>query len=181
MRVKPWILVIVWPLLLATEPLVIEQSNWSGLLWDNSPNGGHDLVIQNIVEKTVGLPSSVRLPVGLDVIIVNELPILVKRSEGKIESRPLAYPNPMPFRQGSGVISYSLNQDMEIELRIYNMRGYQVFERSYASGFMGGKAGYNEIPITISEIGRNLATGLYAYLLFYNGDVAGKGKFVVIP
>ncbi|OGS26936.1 MAG: hypothetical protein A2339_04820 [Elusimicrobia bacterium RIFOXYB12_FULL_50_12] len=55
------------------------------------------------------------------------------------------YPNPFDSRKETSVILYNLNQDTDVDLKIYSLFGSLVRSMHFASGAEGGWAGSNEI------------------------------------
>lgn len=98
-------------------------------------------------------------------------------------SKPLVYPNPVKFSRGNSHLGYVLNTDVDVRLVIYNMFGHEIFDKTYPKGSSGAAEGVsNRIPITRAELGNDLPSGVYFYLLLANGkDKLGKGKFAVVP
>ncbi|MFA5104313.1 MAG: putative Ig domain-containing protein [Candidatus Margulisiibacteriota bacterium] len=57
----------------------------------------------------------------------------------------LGYPNPYDANAGNLRISYTLTNDMDVMVYIFNVVGKVVSKGQYMSGTMGGLAGYNEV------------------------------------
>ncbi len=96
-------------------------------------------------------------------------------------ARPLNYPNPFKLSTGT-YIGYYLNQNADIDLRIYRSSGAEVFRIALKSGVdNGAKAGYNKVTLNRSIIGNSLSAGIYPYLLISDRKVIGKGKLAVEP
>jgi|GEM_PF-4174759 len=91
---------------------------------------------------------------------------------------PLLYPNPVSAG-GVGQMGYHLSTGMDIELRFYDMRGYEVFRLNFLKDTMGGMTGQNLVNVPINQYG--LSSGPYFFLLINAGKVLSKGKFVVKP
>ncbi|MSR89168.1 MAG: T9SS type A sorting domain-containing protein [Candidatus Margulisbacteria bacterium] len=100
--------------------------------------------------------------------------------------KPYFFPNPFYMESGS-TLGYELNQDMDIQLRIYNMAGYEIFQSNYLAGTMGGLGNanhqfYNKIHFDQSSFrGHDLSSGIYLFVLINNNKVIQKGKFAVKP
>lgn len=94
----------------------------------------------------------------------------------------LFYPNPFRLEEGA-ILGYRLSRgDMDISIRMYDMRGNQIFRKDCKAGEQGGLLGYNKVPFNRSVLGhKNLPSGIYMYVLIYNGKVIGKGKVAVKP
>lgn len=98
-----------------------------------------------------------------------------------LTSVPLVYPN--PFRIGiGGVLGYRLSKNIRVEMRIFDMRGNQVYRGEYAAGQAGGLEGYNRLQINrFTFQGHDLSSGVYFIVLIADGRVIGKTKMVVTP
>jgi hypothetical protein len=109
---------------------------------------------------------------------------------------PLAYPNPFSLNKNIGRakdkdgnlyvgtrIGYELSIDMDMRLIVYDMLGHKVYEQYFEAGQEpGGAAGWNEVPFDRDCVGGfDLPSGIYFFLLIYEGDVLGRGKMAVIP
>jgi hypothetical protein len=99
-----------------------------------------------------------------------------------------AYFFPNPFSLSSGAeLGYELPRDMDIELRIYNMMGNQVYRAEYPAGTNGGlgrgvnRNVYNRIPFNQSTFSAPLSSGIYFFVLMSDGKVECKGKFAIKP
>ncbi|HAR62052.1 MAG: hypothetical protein DKM50_01785 [Candidatus Margulisiibacteriota bacterium] len=87
----------------------------------------------------------------------------------------LNYPN--PFIAGKGTtIGYRLSKDMDIQIRVYNMYGYEVARNNYQAGNLGGNGGYNKVLFRADQ----LPVGVYIYILIYDNRVLGKSKMAII-
>lgn len=94
----------------------------------------------------------------------------------------LVYPNPFSMSGQGGVICYELNQNMNIEIQVYDMMANMIMKDSYKPGADGGKEGYNKVRFTAADFGNQaLAAGVYFYLLINDGEVLEKGKMAIIP
>jgi hypothetical protein len=108
-------------------------------------------------------------------------------NDPKITSPALFYPSPFRIKDGT-TLGFQLNQALDMDLRIYDMRGNEIYRTSFANTTeQGGKSGYNKIPFnqpgelfnrTLPE---NMPSGVYFYVLINEDDVLGKGKFAVLP
>ena len=111
-----------------------------------------------------------------------EIPILSQ--DGLL--KPYFYPNPFYIETGS-TLGYELTQDMDIQIRIYNMAGNEIFRSNYMAGTMGGLGNanhqfYNKIAFDQSSFrGHDLSSGIYLFVLINNNKVIQKGKFAVKP
>ena len=94
---------------------------------------------------------------------------------------PTLYPNPFRFSDNPQ-FGYFLSKDLNIEIRIYDMKAHEIFRGNYIEGAPGGGTGYNRIYITKNDFGgRELSSGVYFFLIINEGKVLAKGKFVVKP
>ncbi len=164
-----------------TAAVLLKKYSWKGHRTDAPQPAKSNLVIRSVVDKSVRIPSGSLPPGEFSLIKVNDFPILSLKAAAPLIGAPLAYPNPMPFTQGTGVISYRLSDHMDVDLRIHNMVGMTVYQTTYFARSTGGSLGYNEVPISASQTGYSLPAGLYVFILMYNKGVIGKGKFVVVP
>ena len=65
--------------------------------------------------------------------------------EPEMTEPPLFYPNPFRLEDGA-VLGYQLNRsDMDIEFRLYDMRGYEILKKSFEHGSNGAFIGYNKV------------------------------------
>ena len=92
----------------------------------------------------------------------------------------LPYPSPMSWSQGNGVIGYRLSRDAELNLRIYDMQGNQIYNKTFEPGAIGGRNGYNRVEFNKSVVGYDLSTGVYPYLLLFEGSVISQGMAAVV-
>ncbi len=99
--------------------------------------------------------------------------------------RPLFYPNPLRQSGTSGqkpFLQYTLSKDAPIEVRFYDMRGYEILRVRYAAGQAGGIGGYNKLWMTQDTFnGKTLPSGPYFYLILSAEQTLAKGKFMVQP
>jgi len=93
---------------------------------------------------------------------------------------PLFFPSPFEVTDDSVRLFISHNKGasaQEIETRIYDMRGSEVFRMT--KKVTSGAA----MDLKLYETHSHLPAGVYFYLVFHEGEVLGKGKgkFAVIP
>jgi hypothetical protein len=88
------------------------------------------------------------------------------------------YPNPVDTRQGPTRVSYILNEDAKVQIKLFDMLGYMVREWSFEAGSNGGKAGPNVFTWDGADNGGNkVAAGGY----FMRIEVIGtKGSTIAI-
>jgi len=95
---------------------------------------------------------------------------------------PLVYPNPMRVSDGA-ILGYGLTtSDMDIQLRIYDLFGYEIIRKDFEHGTQGAFRGYNRVELNSDFFeNRPLSAGVYIYVFIHNDNVVGKGKFAVVP
>lgn len=102
-------------------------------------------------------------------------------STSEILDTPLFYPNPFRY-QNSARLTYTLSKDMDIEIRLYNMRGHEIFREIFLAGELGAEAGYNIVTFSADTLDNfDLSAGIYFFILINENKVLGKGKFGVMP
>jgi uncharacterized repeat protein (TIGR02543 family) len=130
---------------------------------------------------TINLPS---LPSGYfwdsSVLYSNGTLSIIGTAKGLV-GRPLNYPNPFKWSQGT-YIGYTLKGAQDTELRVYTLRGQEIYKKTFVSNAeQGALAGYNKIQISTMTTSEPWSAGVYPYLILQNGDVIGRGRMVVIP
>jgi hypothetical protein len=101
--------------------------------------------------------------------------------EARILGTPLFYPNPFSISSGSE-LGYKLSKNMDVEVRIYDIRANEIFRKTFGSATDGGFSGYNKLFFDLSTFGRyDLPAGIYFFVLVNEGKVLGRGKFAVKP
>ncbi len=102
-------------------------------------------------------------------------------SEAEIIGTPLNYPNPFNTTAGTTKITYNLTVDSNILVYIFDVRGALVWKRSYLTGSMGGKAGYNEVEWDgKDDFGSTVGNGIYPFRIVAGTKVLGRGKIAVL-
>ncbi len=102
-------------------------------------------------------------------------------SEAEIIGVPLNYPNPFNTTAGTTKITYNLTVDSNILVYIFDVRGALVWKRSYLTGSMGGKAGYNEVEWDgKDDFGSTVGNGIYPFRIVAGTKVLGRGKIAVL-
>ncbi|NQY73892.1 MAG: hypothetical protein HRT90_03925 [Candidatus Margulisbacteria bacterium] len=117
---------------------------------------------------------------NLAINAIDDPPEFIALSQPKVIGTPLAHPSPILFSKGGGVITYNLSLDMEIDFRVYNMAGQQIYQHVFPEASNGGRSGYNIIPFSMAEVGYPLPTSVYYFFLIYDGEIAARGKMAVI-
>ena len=101
--------------------------------------------------------------------------------EAKVIGMPLFYPNPFKLRE-TARLGYELSKNMDIEIRMYDMRGNEIFKENFASGTVGGLRGYNNLYLTAATFNNyDLPSGIYFFILINNQKVMARGKFAIMP
>jgi hypothetical protein len=106
---------------------------------------------------------------------------VVGSSSDLLVNRPLNYPNPFKFLTGTD-IGYWLNADASVDFRVYTSSGSEVFRKQLSSGIdSGAKSGYNKVHFSKDEVGNDLPSGVYPYVLISSGKIIGTGRMVIRP
>ena len=94
---------------------------------------------------------------------------------------PINYPNPFKPARGQGTyITYTLNQNADITLMIYDITGILLYKRIFLSGVLGGTAGINEVYWNgISDFGQVIGNSAYQYVIIGNNKVLARGSMAV--
>jgi hypothetical protein len=80
------------------------------------------------------------------------------------------YPNPFNSNIKDTTITYFLNKDMDLTIKIYNIFGKKVYERYCFAGQNGGKVGNNELIWDgTDQAGHKLPMGSYP-MVIYDGS-----------
>jgi hypothetical protein len=99
----------------------------------------------------------------------------------RITERPLAYPSPIRSSNSESGIYYALSNAMNIQLKVYDIRGNLVYQRSASAGAEGAQLGRNKMALTTAIMGFPLQAGTYFFLLISDGKIVGKGRFGALP
>ena len=116
-------------------------------------------------------------------ILLEERTSLKVREDKGVSGPVLTYPNPLDPAKATARISYTLNSDTDIILYLFDTAGKIVWKADYASGLMGGKAGYNEVEWDGSDFGgRRLPNDIYLLRVVEKatGNMLGKSKVVIL-
>lgn len=112
------------------------------------------------------------------VLEVKDLDVL---GYAAIEQKPMNYPN--PFRPSYGdttKIHYTLTDDADIKIMIYDLAGRQVNSIFCIAGTEGGRAGANNVPWDGKNIsGKILGNGVYVYIIVNKGSVLNSGEIAI--
>ena len=157
----------------AAGDLTVNRQNYFMFHTNTNPGGTSDALI--ILSAVVGTPTFLESTLS-EIIDSQELTIAASMT-----TPPLFYPSPFRLEDGSE-LGYKLSKDMPVSIRIYDMRGNQVFVEHIGTGDLGGRIGYNYVPFTEDMFTNgSLPAGPYFYLLLSDGDLLGKGKFAILP
>jgi thermitase len=91
-------------------------------------------------------------------------------------------PNPFnPTIQSVTNMSYSLTQNYPVTLYLFDLSGNLIWQKFYAAGDMGGKAGDNLVTWDGRTLyGESAQNGVYLYKIVAGGKVIGSGKLVLL-
>lgn len=140
-----------------------------------SKAGENDIVAENVVveagNKIICTFDLSGRAIGLwDLIVTNDDEQVTTLAQGfKIESPLLSATQPVrsdlnPFnpRVGSTKLKYSLSQDTDITIYVFNMRGERVWQWSAPAGSPGASVGENEVVWSgITAFKSFIGTGVY--------------------
>jgi len=107
----------------------------------------------------------------------------IKTYSGKarVLAKPMNYPN--PFKPSSGsptTINYSLSDNADIKIMIFDLAGRMVWQNSYPSGSTGGKVGENEVTWDgKSSAGQIQGNGAYLYTIISEGKLLERGEMAI--
>jgi len=95
---------------------------------------------------------------------------------------PLVYPNPFQLKDDA-YLGYSLSKAMDVEIRFYDMRGYEILRKTFNKNTNGGYANgdYNKIILNKNFFGKELPAAVYFFVMFGDGEYIAKGKFAIEP
>ena len=99
----------------------------------------------------------------------------------KVVGIPLNYPNPFkPMAGGTTKIQYTLTDDSNVTLILFDITGQEVKRMAFTAGGNGGKAGINMIEWDGKSLfGEVVGNGMYIYKIISGGSTIGTGKLVV--
>jgi len=135
-----------------------------------------DLILQEIIFKVLKL-SNLSNDVDQKSAINPSERIVVP----KVNGEALFYPNPFRLSEGSE-LGYELSDNFDIDIRLYDMRGYEIYSKTFSGGTPGAIKGYNKVAISPSTFdNRRVSSGIYFFLILHGDSVLAKGKFAVRP
>ena len=94
---------------------------------------------------------------------------------------PINYPNPFkPAHGQSTTLRYTLSQDADITIMLYDITGKHIWRRSYVAGTSGGAIGQNEISWNgYTDFSNRVGNGVYIYFITSGSKVLGNGQIAV--
>jgi hypothetical protein len=124
------------------------------------------------------------IPLSDENTIGNNFIVSAQSVVARLETTPLFFPGSFKISNGAN-LGYRLSKDMDIEIRIYNIRGNMVSSEMYPAGSEGGEGGllnnaYNKVEFNSTNLG-DLPAGIYFFVIINEGKVLGKGKFAILP
>jgi len=99
------------------------------------------------------------------------------------KSGPLNYPNPFDSSSESTYISYTLLDNADITVEVYDIHGNIVWQASYEAGTEGGRVGYNEVMWDgLDESSQAVGDGIYPYkcIINYGSGVSIEGDYILV-
>jgi len=109
-----------------------------------------------------------------------------KEAQAEVTSRSAASPNPFnPTVQTLTYLTYNLADNYATIIYLFDLSGNLVWQKSFAAGEQGGKAGLNLAPWNgRSQFGEIVPNGVYLFkivsLVFGQKKVIGSGKVIVL-
>ncbi|MBN3033083.1 MAG: S8 family peptidase [Candidatus Saganbacteria bacterium] len=104
-----------------------------------------------------------------------------------VGSLPLTYILPNPFVRSSSAgtsettFNYSLRGNFNAVIYLFDLNGHLVWQKSYAAGENGGKAGANNPAWNGYDLfGGSVANGVYLYQITADRKVIARGKIIVL-
>ena len=97
----------------------------------------------------------------------------------------LFHPNPFRLLDRNAQIGFKTSKDVpedSMEIQVYDMRGLEVFKSTIKDNIQGNE--YTKLDFSESTFGKpipDMSSGVYIFLLLSEGEVLGKGKFVIKP
>ncbi len=152
-----------------------------------------DVGDNTITTYSVAYSAASELSVGTHAIKVIARDIFGKETKAEIKElkvyagvqvigTPYNYPNPFTPASGqSTTIKYSLANDANVKLVIYDITGRMVYSQLYASGSNGGQVNVNRVEWNGKDaLGNTVGNGVYHFLLINEGSVIGRGQMAVL-
>lgn len=104
-----------------------------------------------------------------------------------IVGRALNYPNPCRLGAEGTTIGYELSKDADIDLRIYDPFGREIYREQFFAGQPGGRGGsssaqYNRVSVTSAKLmTSNVPAGIYYFVVISGDSLLAKGKIAALP
>jgi|GEM_PF-5520508 len=136
--------------------------------------------------KTVVLGYRFKSTAGLDSITSTGEGLAAYKGVPKVAfkgeyGKALIYPNPAKHLEEAEMIYY-LPDNVDIELRMYDMLANEILRSTFFAGTPGGQMGANVLKFnTLTFAGYELSAGVYFVVLVNNGKVLMKTKLAVVP
>ena len=125
--------------------------------------------------------------VSREAIPVTILTSVPTKAAQPVDSLPLTFVLPNPFiRAGTGgtteaTFSYSLAGNFNSVIYLFDLNGRLIWQKSYAAGENGGKAGANSPAWSgVDLFGSSVANGVYLYQIVADKKVIARGKIIVL-
>jgi len=106
----------------------------------------------------------------------------------RIVGKALNYPNPCRLGVEGTTIGYFLNKDAEVEIRIYDPFGNEIYKETFFESRNGGRMSdgttdtYNRVSVTPAKLRTsNVPSGIYYFVILSEGRLLGKGKIAALP
>jgi hypothetical protein len=137
------------------------------------PRGTHSIKIEAIdIDAVSATRISTKEAVNLLVQTSGDLAVY---------GTPLNYPNPFNAGTENTTLSYNLSRNSDLTLTIHDLSGALIAKKTFTSGTMGGRAGYNEVLWDgKADNGETVGNGIYIYVIIAEGKVASRGKLMVV-
>ncbi|NQU18442.1 MAG: T9SS type A sorting domain-containing protein [Candidatus Saganbacteria bacterium] len=169
------------------------DNNSIQVLVNGKPQAKSKVVSKDTSGKTVALSSKLSLSEGTHSIKITAKDALgkensvsftgIKAYSGNVRllAKPMNYPNPFKPSSGAGTtINYTLSDNANIKIMIFDIGGRMVWQNSYPSGSSGGSVGENEVlwygKSAASEI---LGNGVYLYTVTSGGKLLDRGEIAI--
>lgn len=122
--------------------------------------------------------------VSSESISLNILTEMPTKSAQPIDSLPLTFALPNPFIRSATsetTFNYSLTGNFDAAIYLFDLNGHLVWQKTYAAGDNGGKAGPNNPAWDgIDLYNSRVANGVYLYQITGDKKVVARGKLIVL-
>jgi hypothetical protein len=115
------------------------------------------------------------------VLSIKEISDLLVEAKAEVTNTPKNYPNPFrPFSEQTTSINYTLLDDTDIKINIYDLSGRPVLNKICNAGTEGGRIGENNVIWDgKSYSGDILGNGVYIYLITSSGSILSSGEISI--